>query len=157
MGLHANLEPVAGLVGRWRGPGRGEYPTITSFEFTEEVTFADVGKPFLTYLQRSWSPAGAPMHTESGFLRVPSDGTVELILAQPTGQAELAEGDLTTHDAHVEIELRSRVMNSASAKRVDATQRRFHLTGDELSVDFAMAAVGVPMTHHLASVLRRQA
>src|SRR5699024_8755400 len=90
MSMHANLQPVAALVGTWRGPGNGHYPTITDFSYTEELTFTDVGKPFLAYLQRTWSPDGTPMHTESGFLRVPGPETVEMTLAQPTGQTELA-------------------------------------------------------------------
>ena len=52
-------------------------------------------------------------------------------------------------------ELHSRVMNSASAKQVDKTRRTIELAGDVLTTSFAMAAVGVPMTHHLASEMRR--
>lgn len=152
---HPSLVPVAALLGVWRGPGRGEYPTIDSFEYTEEVSFTHVGKPFLHYVQRTKSPAGSPMHTETGFLRVAGDGTVEFVLAQPTGQTELAEGPLVTRPDGFSIELRSRVVNSGSAKTVDATERRLHLSGDALTTDFAMAAVGVPMTHHLRSEMQR--
>lgn len=126
------------------------------FEYTEELTFTDVGKPFLHYQQRTWSPQGDPMHVETGYLRVPGNGTVELVLSQPTGQTELAEGPLTTERDGFSLELRSRVVNSATAKPVDGTIRRLRLAGDELTTEFAMAAVGVPLTHHLASVLRRQ-
>ncbi|MGC0250291.1 FABP family protein [Pseudactinotalea sp. Z1748] len=157
MALHPALTPVADLVGTWRGPGRGEYPTITSFTYTEEVTFTDVGKPFLTYLQRTWSPAGDPMHTETGFFRVAGGEAVEFVLAQPTGQTELAEGSLVTEPRGFATELHSRVVNAASAKIVDATIRRLRLDGDELTTEFAMAAVGLPMTHHLGSVLTRTA
>ena len=153
MTLHPSLAPVADLVGTWRGAGRGEYPTIASFEYTEEVTFTDVGKPFLHYVQHTWSPAGDPMHTETGYLRVTGEA-VEFILAQPTGQTELAEGPLVAEPQGFLVEMRSRVVNAASAKNVDATIRRLRLAGDELTTHFAMAAVGVPMNHHLSSVLR---
>lgn len=155
MALHFSLEPVATLIGTWRGPGRGEYPTISSFEYAEEVTFTDVGKPFLHYVQRTTSPEGAPMHTETGFLRVSAEGVVEFVLAQPTGQTELAEGALISGPDGFSCELHSRVVNSGSAKEVDATIRRLELTGDTLTTTFAMAAVDVPMTHHLSSELRR--
>ncbi len=155
MALHPSLAPVAALLGTWRGPGRGEYPTISSFEYTEEITFTDMGKPFLHYVQRTQSPDGAPMHTETGYLRVTGDGGVEFTLAQPTGQTELAEGPLTAGPDGFTCELRSRVVNAASAKHVDATTRRLELSGDRLTTAFAMAAVGVPMTHHLSSVLQR--
>lgn len=155
MSMHANLQPVAALVGTWRGPGNGHYPTITDFSYTEELTFSDVGKPFLAYLQRTWSPDGAPMHTESGFLRVPEPETVEMTLAQPTGQTELAEGQLVTDGTELRLELLARTMNSASAKHVQVTQRSYRLLGQELHTDFAMAAVGQPLTHHLSSQLTR--
>lgn len=155
MELHANLEPVAGLIGTWRGSGHGEYPTIASFDYTEELTFADIGKPFLTYRQRTWSPDGSPLHTETGFLRVPASGRIEFILAQPTGQTELAEGELGRTTSGIDMQLRSTIVNSTSAKHVDATERDYHLASDELITKFAMAAVGQPMTHHLASRLAR--
>lgn len=154
MDLHPSLAPVAGLVGRWRGPGRGEYPTIAPFSYTEELTFSATGKPFLHYLQRTWSPAGDPMHTETGYLRV-AGGAVEFVLAQPTGQTELAEGRLDARADGFTAELHARVVNAASAKTVEATMRRLRLIGDELTTRFAMAAVGVPMTHHLESALTR--
>ncbi|NLE80027.1 MAG: FABP family protein [Rhodococcus sp.] len=155
MDLHPNLTPVAELVGTWRGPGRGEYPTIEPFEYTEELTFTNVGKPFLVYLQRTWSPAGAPMHMESGFLRVPSPDVVEFTIAQPTGQSELAEGRITGSGADFTLNLRSQILNSGTAKHVEETERNYRRSGDTITVDFSMAAVGEPMTHHLSSTLRR--
>ncbi|HLR57443.1 MAG TPA: FABP family protein [Beutenbergiaceae bacterium] len=157
MQLLENLHPLAPLLGTWSGPGSGAYPTISSFTYTEELTFTDVGKPFLAYAQRTWSPDGAPMHSESGFLRMPAPGTVEMTLAQPTGQTELLEGTWEEIDTGFRISLRGRVMNSASAKTVDATEREYVFSaapGEVLSTSFAMAAVGEPMTHHLASELR---
>lgn len=155
MSLHPALQPVSGLIGTWRGEGRGEYPTINPFEYTEEVTFAEVGKPFLVYTQKTWSPAGAPMHVETGYVRV-NDGTaVEFVLAQPTGQTELAEGPLGHTADGFTCTLRSQVVNSATAKHVSETVRHIELAGDVLTTSFAMAAVGVPMTHHLAAKMRR--
>ena len=119
------------------------------------VVFADVGKPFLHYVQRSWTPAGAPMHTETGYLRVPAAGIAELILAQPMGQTELAEGSITAEADTLVLEFEARVDSSASAKDVEATRRRYELNGGRLTTTFGMAAVGQPMTHHLRSELRR--
>lgn len=155
MSLHPGLATVAGLVGTWRGEGAGEYPTINSFEYTEEVSFTDIGKPFLHYVQRTWSATGTPMHTENGYFRVIDGSTVEFVLAQPTGQTELAEGALTATADGFTCALASRVVNSASAKQVDATERHLELVGDVLTTHFAMAAVGVPLTHHLSSTLHR--
>lgn len=156
MALHPGLAPVSGLVGTWRGEGLGEYPTITGFRYTEEVTFTDVGKPFLHYVQRTWSTAGVPMHTETGYLRVIDGTSLEFVLAQPTGQTELAQGPLAPAPVGFSCTLTSQVVNSGSAKHVDATQRHLSLEGDVLTTRFSMAAVGVPMTHHLASELHRE-
>ena len=151
----ANLTPVAALLGTWRGDGDGSYPTIEDFSYTEEITFTDLGKPFLHYVQRTWSPTGSPMHTETGYLRVPGDGTAEFVLAQPTGQTELCEGTVVAEADALVLEFHSRVHNSASAKQVDTTHRRYVVHGDRITTTFAMAAVGQPLTHHLRSEMRR--
>jgi len=48
------LEPLSFLLGEWRGTGIGEYPTVDSFTYEEVLEFGNVGKPYLTYRQRTW-------------------------------------------------------------------------------------------------------
>lgn len=156
MDHQAALRPIAALIGTWAGEGTGKYPTIEDFSYTEELTFSDIGKPFLHYVQRTWADDGRPLHVETGYLRAPTASTVEFTLAQPTGQVELAEGQLLL-DGGLEMELRGRILNSASAKQVDATVRCYRLDGDHLVTSFDMAAVGESMTRHLDSRLTRSA
>ena len=53
-GLHPDLNPLAWMIGTWRGNGHGEYPGTERFDFQQEVTFSHDGRPFLTYFSRSW-------------------------------------------------------------------------------------------------------
>jgi hypothetical protein len=156
--LHPNLRPLAPLLGTWHGRGSGEYPTIEPFDYLEEVTFSHLGKPFLVYTQKTSVPSdGAPLHAETGYLRVPRPGEVELVLAHPSGITEIEVGTYTADGGAIELEMTTTQIGlTPTAKEVTALGRRFLLDGDELSYALQMGAVGQPMQHHLAAVLHRK-
>jgi hypothetical protein len=156
--LHPSVAGLAPLLGVWAGQGRGVYPTIEPFEYLEEITFGHVGKPFLSYVQKTRTVSdGRPLHAEFGYLRVPAPGRIELILAHPTGVTELAEGDLSVRDATIEVELvATTIGRSASAKEVTALGRSIRIDGDELTYTVHMGAVGQPLQQHLTATLRRK-
>ena len=153
--IHEAVQPLAFLLGTWAGEGAGEYPTIEPFGYREEVTFSTIGKPFLAYTQRTWAlDDGRPLHAEAGYWRAgATPGTVEVVLTHPTGIVEVQEGTI----AAASIRLRSSaIATTATAKQVDALERDFDVEDDVLRYRVRMAAVGVPLTHHLAASLRRQ-
>lgn len=172
--LHPLLEPLSVLLGTWSGRGHGTYPTIEPFEYLETTTFSHSGKPFLSYVQRTTDPAtGAPMHTEMGYWRVVAEGRIEIVVAQAFGAAEICEGSFTLGEVGLDksapvsgapgrpsalaINVASTsFVPTSTAKEVTAVERDFIVSGDELRYDLRMAAVGVPMSHHLSAILTRE-
>jgi hypothetical protein len=157
--LHPDLQALAPLLGSWSGRGSGKYPTIEPFDYLEEVVFSHVGKPFLVYGQKTAAASdGKPLHSETGYLRVPQSGHVELVLAHPSGITEIEVGTYTANGATIELDLTATTIGlTPTAKEVTALGRRFQLNGDELSYSLQMGAVGQPLQHHLAAVLHRKA
>jgi THAP4-like, heme-binding beta-barrel domain len=156
--LHPDLEPLALLLGTWAGRGAGKYPTIEPFEYLEEVVFSHVGKPFLAYSQKTRAVSdGKPLHAETGFLRVPQPGRIELVLAHPSGITEIEVGSYSVTGDVIELEAGTTAIGlTPTAKEVTALGRSFRIAGDELSYSVRMGAVGQPLQDHLSAVLHRK-
>ena len=170
---HPAVDHLAPLLGTWRGGGRGDYPTIEAFDYTEEVTICHVGKPFLAYSQRTRGADGAPLHAETGYLRPAGERGLELLVVHPSGIAEVLVGEVTvTHyglllvlhagaDGEAGAGPENRVgpaggvFLAPTAKQVDATERRISVDGDTMHYEVHMAAVGEPLTPHLEATLHR--
>ena len=150
---HPDIEPLAFLLGTWRGDGKGEYPTIESFAYGEEVRFWHVGKPFLAYSQRTWAlDDERPLHSEMGYWRPQSNGGVELVLAHPFGITEIEIGAVTGR----RVELMTQTIGrTPTAKEISRVERSIRVADDVLVYDLRMAAVGLPVSHHLHAELRR--
>ena len=108
-------------------------------------------------MSRTWllDDAGAPVRplaTESGYWRPQPGGDVELVLAHPTGFAEVYLGEVTG----TRIELRTDIVaRTATAKEVTAGHRLYGLVGDDLAWAYDMAAVGQPLQPHVSAQLKR--
>jgi hypothetical protein len=146
---------LAFLLGTWQGEGEGIYPTISPFTYSETVVFGHVGRPFLTYVQRTIRhDLGVPAHGESGYLRPAPGGRVELMLGHTFGVVELSEG--TVDGTRLELAT-SNVGLSGTAKVITTVERSIEVDGDVLRYTLRMAAVGQPLQRHLRAELHRAA
>jgi hypothetical protein len=155
--LHAEVTPLAFLLGHWQGNGHGAYPTIDKFSFAQELAFTHDGRPFLHYLSRTWllddeGEAVRPLAVETGFFRPQPDGEVEVLLTHPTGVAEIYFG--TINGAKLELRTDA-VARTASAKEYSAGHRLYGLVEGDLLWTFDMAAVGQPLQSHIWARLQR--
>lgn len=164
--LPEELLPLSWLLGRWVGVGLGQYPTIEDFRFGQEISFTTDGRPFLSYASRSWllDDAGEkvrPLATETGFWRPRPGNEVEVVMSHPTGYVEVWVGSvevLGIVDARITgaraTLTTDAVVRTASAKPYDGGERLYGLVDGELMWTYDMAAVGEPLTNHLAARLR---
>ena len=155
--LHPLCEPVAFLLGEWRGTGHGGYPGMSPFSYSEEMRVWHVCKPYLAFEQRTWQldEAGAPgreVHGESGYLRCREDGGLELVVAMAPGHGEVSTGSADGQ----RISFSSvGVLDAPSAAAVSAVKRTWWLDREVLRYDLEMSARDQPMTWHLGAELRR--
>ncbi|MEU5810537.1 MULTISPECIES: FABP family protein [unclassified Streptomyces] len=160
---HPQLKPVLALMGHWHGGGSGQYPTLEQdFRYRQEIAFSHDGRPFLRYESRAWLVDGAgtalrPAGRESGWWRVLPDTSLEVVLAHPSGIVETYLGSVTGSGGGGElvVELATdTVACTPRAKEVTGMRRRYVLRDGELSIEQDMAALGLPLEHHLSARLR---
>jgi hypothetical protein len=151
--VHPDVEPLAFLLGTWKGEGDGWWPTTEPFRYGEEMTFEHVGDPFLMYSQRSWLVAdGSPLHFERGFFRSAGPGRLEIVLAHPLGIVEVAEG--TVSGSVVDV-ASTTVTFTRTGSPVTELRRRMEATDGVLTYRLDMAMRDVELTRHLLAELTR--
>ena len=158
MDLHERLEPLAFLVGTWRGLGVVGYPTIEEQRYEQELVFAHDGRPFLEYSSRTWildaeGERARQSAREAGWWRPgkePRD--VEVLLAHPSGIVELYIGEVVFHKIELQTDL---VARTGTAKPVNALHRLYGLVEGDLAYAIDMAAVEQGIQPHLSARLKR--
>lgn len=148
---------VSDLVGHWTGHGRGEYPTIESFEYRESLTITDrPDHPALHFEQRAFrltDDGEVVSHWETGLIRFSRDGSARLLNAQ-TGRAEALEGGFRKVEDGWRIELKS--IGFVGDARVVTTRRSFLVTPESLEYSMHMRTTAVDKEHfHLRATLHR--
>ena len=139
-GLHPELNPLAWLVGTWRGKGQGEYPNIENFQFAHEVTFNHDGRNFLSYFSRSWlidddNEIIAPAAQETGFWRIKPNNVLEVVISHSTG---ISEGWVGRFDGPKIQLVMDQGYSSPTAKVVTAGARLYGLVEGELFFAYDM-------------------
>ena len=148
------VEPIAFLLGTWRGGGKGVYPTIADFEFEEELTFWHPDGGWIAHVQKTKATDdGRPLHSEMGYWRPKEDNVVELVITHSFGVVELSMGRVT--DTTLEF-VSEHFMQTPTAKTIDKAIRRFTVDGDDLHYEVDMEFGGHPMQHHLRATLTRE-
>jgi hypothetical protein len=156
--LHRDLVPLAFLLGHWSGRGKGEYPGDPPFEFGAELTLSADQRPFASYAYHSWEldaegAAVKPLEVEYGFWRIDGDGGLEVVLAQPVGQAEVWYGRID--GAKVEIATDAVVRTHSATDAYSAGHRLYGLVEGKLMWAFDKATDTQPMTSYTWATLER--
>lgn len=159
--LHPDMGPVAWMLGTWRGNGHGDYPTIESFQFGQELIFTHDGRPFFHYMARSWivDDEGNEVRKaaiETGFLRCKQTGMgvgkVEFVMTHNTGIVEVWVGN--AEGGKLEI-VTDAIGVTETAKPVQGGKRLYGNVEGDLLYAYDMAAVDQPLQPHLWARLQR--
>ena len=158
-----NLARLSPLLGIWKGTGRGKFPTIEAFDYTEGLKFESNGcEPLIHFEQRTWVQSstetnGSPLHWESGFIRPLEDGSIEISNAQNSGRVEVLKGRIDMAEYLKGILLMSfKSVLFGNDPRLVQTRRTFTLKDKTLSYLLEMATVRTPnLQQHLEARLTR--
>jgi len=153
----SNIELLEPLLGTWTGKGKGEYPTIESFEYLETMRFTKDERSLLFYDQNTQRLEGdgyVPSHWEVGFIRLTNEGNVLINNAQAGGRTELLTGTVTTTAPGLILELSS--SSFLNDPLPVETTRHIEVNGDELRYTMHMQTKTNPeMAIHLEAKLKR--
>ena len=149
-------DPLALLIGTWRGTVEVTFPTIESSTCEEEMRFKDGGAgpdfAFVSYTERAWdAETGLVQHSERGFWRC-EGRVVDVTLAHPIGVTEVSEG--TVQGPSITLASTS-ISRAASGLEVLALHRRYEVQGDQMRYEIHMATPETPLTLHLTGTLAR--
>lgn len=157
--IHEALKPIQWLIGTWETiSAKGQYPTIKNFVYSEVLKFESVGQPLLNYEARSRNPTtGAPMHLESGFLRIkPGTNQLAFMISHNFGLVVLEEGSASAKG----LEFKSRSINRMSFAKdpsVKALKKTYKLNEDgTLEIRTDMETSNTAMTNHLVAVYQKK-
>jgi THAP4-like, heme-binding beta-barrel domain len=158
--LHPQCQPLAPLLGVWRGKGLAQYPSLLGeFPYGQQISFTHDGRPFLVYEARAWllSPTGQvlrPAAREVGWWRMDEEETIELVLAHMFGICEIYYGGRTSETSW-ELEAH-KIERTDTARETTAAARLYGIVENgDLAYAEERALRGLPMKPHLSAQLTR--
>lgn len=127
------------------GAGRGQFPTVTSFDYRETLTFTRRDEKTLAYAQRTQKRYDGQTewlesHWENGFIRILESGELELTSAQ-IGRTEVLIGTIESIDDMIRIHFVSKMITNDP--RMVSSARRFDLEGDTLRYEMEMQTIKI--------------
>ncbi|XP_058043026.1 peroxynitrite isomerase THAP4 isoform X1 [Ahaetulla prasina] len=151
--LNPVIEPLSWMLGTWLSdpPGDGTFPSMTPFQYLEEVHISHVGQPMLNFSFNAFHPdTKKPMHRECGFIRIqPDTNKVAFISAQNTGLVEVEEGEVNGQELSIASHSVARI-SFAKKPHVEQITRKFRLNSEgKLEQTVSMSTTTQPMTQHL--------
>lgn len=134
------------LLGKWTGNGSGQFPTITSFNYTETLTFNFDGvNDLIQYEQRTWlTPNNIPSHWESGFIK-PVEGeenVFEISNSQDSGRVEVLRGEYSRQNSFDILHFKMKLIQNDP--RMVSSERIFTIQDNQLSYVKKMATQNTP-------------
>lgn len=156
--LNPALTGLAWLIGSWRGNGHGNWPGRGGFEFGQQIDFATNGTAVLHYLSQSYTldadgqPA-TPLSMETGFWRPADDASLEVVLAQPDGLAEVWIGKIS--GAKIELTTDVVARTQTAPEEVTGGQRLYGNVEGDLLWSWDRATTQVPLQAYMWARLKR--
>lgn len=147
------------LEGTWKGEGRGQFPSVTSFQFRETLIFTRRDEKTLAYEQRTQKLYDGQTdylqsHWENGFISILENGDLQMVNIQIGGRNEILVATVESLEDKFRIHFVSKVLNNDA--RMISSARIFELQGDLLSYEMEMQTTKVDRsTPHLKIALQR--
>ena len=150
---------LTAFIGTWTGSGKGSYPTIEPFQYEETLQFSfDHDRAVVHYIQQGIvQNPGKSSHLESGIIKVLDNGSIQISNAQNSGRVEVLRGNIYKVGGETVIEVFSTVLDNDP--RMVQSRRNFHLSGDQLGYEVAMATTTTEtpeLQFHLSAALTRE-
>jgi hypothetical protein len=137
------------LEGLWRGKGQ----VTDNIPYLEELEVKKIKLNIYSIIQKTRNEIKGPLHTETGFIRVINNTSIEFILSHPFGVAEISEGTISNDTITVKSLSLTR---TSSAKQPFATSfTRYYTIQDNntLIYDMYLGVNNQEETHHLRGEL----